>query len=164
MKKIMVLILSAALICLCGCSVNDEISASSGEISTSEPSENTGTNKNVSEIIVSLGGKEFEAVIFDCSCAEEFLSRLPLTLNMNELNGNEKYYKFSDSFSAEPEYSETIFAGDIMLYQRDCLVLFYETHNTSYSYTRMGYIKDAEGLKEAAGDGNITVTFEISHK
>lgn len=116
----------------------------------------------MTDIKVTVNGSVFEAKIYnDSPCAQQLLSKFPLTVTMNELNGNEKYYRFSESFPPNPENVESINSGDIMLYQSDYLVLFYETHNTSYTYTRIGYITDATGLKEAVGTGNPTVTFEI---
>ena len=85
---------------------------------------------------------------------------LPLSLDMKELNGNEKYFYLSDSLPTNTENVGTINAGDIMLYGSDCIVLFYETFNTSYSYTKVGHIDDVTGLTEAVGRGNVTVTFE----
>ena len=119
--------------------------------------------ETMTDIKVTVNGSVFEAKIYnDSPCAQQLLSKFPLTVTMNELNGNEKYYRFSESFSSNPENVESINSGDIMLYQSDYLVLFYETHNTSYTYTRIGYITDATGLKEAVGPGNPMVTFEIS--
>lgn len=49
-----------------------------------------------------------------------------------------------------------------MIYQSDYLVIFYDSFDTSYTYTRLGYITDTAGLKEAVGTDNAEVTFEIA--
>lgn len=192
MKRIFILLLSLLIVILSACSVSDnnftEDSLTTDNILTeehtteiqseemTESTENetfqttqTETNEiqeaeeTMTDIKVTVNGSVFEAKIYnDSPCAQQLLSKFPLTVTMNELNGNEKYYRFSESFPPNPENVESINSGDIMLYQSDYLVLFYETHNTSYTYTRIGYIADTTGLKEAVGTGNPTVTFEIS--
>ena len=141
---------------------NEMSETSQTEIQSSETNETQGDEETMTDIKVTVNGNVFDAKIYnDSPCAQQLLSKFPLTVTMNELNGNEKYYRFSESFSSNPENVESINSGDIMLYQSDSLVLFYEAHNTSYTYTRIGYITDTTGLKEAVGTGNPTVTFEI---
>ena len=53
-------------------------------------------------------------------------------------------------------------SGDIMLYGSDCLVLFYESFSTQYSYTKIGYIENASELKGVLGKESVKVTFNKS--
>ena len=93
---------------------------------------------------------------------QAFASMLPLTLDMNELNGNEKYFYLDSSLPADSNNPGTINAGDIMLYGSDCLVLFYKTFSTSYSYTKIGSVDNPQQLAEALGRGNVKVTFSAA--
>ena len=106
-----------------------------------------------------VNGRSFTVVLYDNKTADELYSHLPLELDMNELNGNEKYYNFSDSFTASSKVTGHISKGDIKLYGDDCLVLFYDSFSSGYSYTDIGYIEDTTGLEEVLGNGNVTVRF-----
>ena len=87
------------------------------------------------------------------------MKKLPMTINMSELNGNEKYYYFSDSLPTDAKKPSKINTGDIMLYGDDCLVLFYKSFSTVYSYTPLGTIDDPAELATALGNGDVQVTF-----
>lgn len=108
-------------------------------------------------VTLTANGQEFEAVIYDNPSARAFIQLLPLSAEMEELNGNEKYYYFEDPLPADSQAMQSIQAGDLMLYGDDCFVLFYEDFETPYSYTPLGKIQNPEGLKEALGTGNIQV-------
>ena len=56
---------------------------------------------------------------------------------------------------------DSIKSGDLKLFGDDCLVVFYESFSTSYSYTDIGQIDNPDGLKDALGSENVTVTFEL---
>ena len=80
---------------------------------------------------------------------------------MNELNGNEKYYNLSSELPTDAYRPGTIRAGDLLLYGSNCVVLFYETFSSPYSYTRIGRVDDPTGLAEAVGSGRVSVTFSL---
>ena len=91
-----------------------------------------------------------------------FKAMLPMTVNMVELNRNDKYVDLSKDLPTAPSNPGMIQAGDLMLYGSSTLVLFYKTFSTSYSYTKLGRIDDVEGLSEAVGSGKVAVTFELA--
>ena len=111
-------------------------------------------------ITITVGDQSFPATLLDVPASLQLLNRMPLTIDMKELNGNEKYFYFDESFAADSERVGSIQSGDLMLYGSDCLVLFYESFSTPYSYTRLGAIDDPTGLAEALGSGDVKVTFE----
>ena len=117
---------------------------------------------SVIKMRVVVGDKVFPATMVDNATTASFMDLLPLTLNMNELNGNEKYYYLSENLPTDKFRPDTIHAGDIMLYGNSCIVLFYKTFATSYEYTRMGAIDNPAGLAEALGSGNVEVRFEMA--
>ena len=47
-----------------------------------------------------------------------------------------------------------------MLCGSDCLVLFYESFSSSYSYTASGQINDPDGLSFALVRDSVQVTFQ----
>lgn len=109
-------------------------------------------------ITLTIGDKSFKADIEDTETGKAFLEKLPLTLDMSELNGNEKYC-YGVSLPRDDKYCNSIAAGDLMLYSGNCIVLFYGPAG-GYSYTRIGKLVSTEGLKEALGTGSVKVSFE----
>ena len=112
-------------------------------------------------ITISVNGTSFAATLEDNEAARAFADLLPLTLDMNEMNGNEKYYYLDESLPTESYRPGTIRTGDLMLYGSSCIVLFYETFSSGYSYTRLGQIDNPEGLDAALGGGDVSVSFDV---
>ena len=107
-----------------------------------------------------INGKEFSATLEDNETVRELLTRLPLTIEMEDLNGNEKYYYLDESLPQNNTNVGRIERGDIMLFGNDCLVVFYKSFDTPYAYTRIGKIEDANHLEEQFGQGSVRITFE----
>ena len=114
----------------------------------------------VNTIKVIVGDKTFNATLYDNETTKEFIDMLPITINMEELNNNEKYYYLENSIKTNSYCPKNIEAGDIMLYGSNCLVIFYESFSTSYSYTPIGKIDNQSELSEALGAGDVEVIFE----
>lgn len=114
---------------------------------------------NMQNIIITIKNKKYEAILYDNSTTKELIKKFPITITMSDLNGNEKYYNFSKSFSTSSENVASINKGDIMLFGDNCLVIFYKSFSTRYRYTKLGYIKNLEDLENSLGKGYIEITF-----
>lgn len=157
---------AALLLTACGngdvSSINEEektpVSAASPETSEAVYTEETG-EEALQRMEVLVGNTAYRAQLADTEAAKQLLEQLPLELNMQELNGNEKYAYLSQSLSADASCPVSIHTGDLMLFGSDCLVLFYEDFSTSYSYTPIGKLENPEGVSQTLSSGSVTVTF-----
>lgn len=140
---------------IAGCSKNEDVEPNDTNQVTDTVNPTNGTMK------ITIGTSVFTATFYDNATATAFKSMLPITINMSELNGNEKYFYFSNTLPTNASPGGTIQNGDLMLYGNNCLVLFYESFNTSYSYSRIGKITNTTGLANAVGNGNVEVKFEM---
>lgn len=158
MNKFLLLILICVIIPInTACADN---AGSSKDVNLSHDNNSAGAEsmENIN-ITLDINGKIFNAVFYNNETAQKFAEMLPVTMNMTELNGNEKYYYLNTTFPVNSERVGTIKKGDIMLYGNNCIVIFYESFNTSYSYTKIGYIENTENLSSALGSGSVSVTF-----
>ena len=124
-------------------------------------SSNDISNTDTMKLKITIGTNTFTATVHNNATATAFIAKLPLTINMTELNGNEKYFDLPNNLPTNASKPGTIQTGDIMLYGSNTLVLFYETFSTSYNYTRIGRIDNPSGLADALGSANKTVKFEV---
>ena len=178
-KKLWAVILSASLLTACGSysedssavnvqsesssvmiqSDNSDASAPSAqpEVTTAGQQE----EKKADGMQIVVGDKQFSVTLESNDTVTAMTEILPLTLDMSELNGNEKYYYLDTALPSAPEKVGHISEGDIMLYGDSCLVVFYKSFDTSYTYTKIGHIDDTTGLADALGTGGVTVIFEM---
>lgn len=126
---------------------------------SSSEQDTNGQEQTMTTITITIDGTGYDATLAATPAARAFAGMLPLTLRMDELNGNEKYHYLDESLPSEPQSVGSIEAGDLMLYGSDCVVLFYRSFRTPYSYTRLGRIDDPQGLAAALGSGSAEVTF-----
>ncbi len=108
---------------------------------------------------MTVGDRRFAITLNESETAREFAAQLPLTLNMRELNGNEKHAKLPNALPTNARRPGTIREGDLMLYGSKTLVVFYATFSSSYSYTRLGRADNAKRLANALGQSGARVTF-----
>ncbi|MBR1777160.1 MAG: hypothetical protein IJ752_01055 [Alphaproteobacteria bacterium] len=101
----------------------------------------------------------FEVVLEQNETAASFLKMLPLTVEMADLNANEKYRYLDKALPSAPEYVGQIASGDVMLFGNDCLVIFYKSFQTSYPYTKIGRIAGLPDLKSLSEPNTVRVVF-----
>src|SRR5678816_4423266 len=140
MKQSFVLVFCAlSLFISCAYSNNN------GAASVTKNNSNSNPNPTASKMKIKIGKNTFTATLYDNATVTAFKSLLPITLNMVELNRNEKYGDLSKDLPTNASNPGTIKTGDLMLYGSNTLVLFYKSFSTSYSYTKLGRIDKVEG-------------------
>jgi len=112
-----------------------------------------------SRMWMTVGERRFAITLTDNAAARAFAAQLPLTLDMNELNGNEKHADLRTALPANASRPGTIRRGDLMLYGTTTAVVLYETFESSYSYTRLGRVDDPLDLSQALGRRGVRVVF-----
>jgi len=144
MKKILIILL--LIICV-GCTKVENQELKKEEIINKE---------EVSSVKVIINEKEYILNLEDNETVDKFLELLPSDFNMTELNGNEKYVNLDTTLPTDSIYPKHINAGDVMLYGNNCIVVFYKSFDSKYSYTKIGHIPNLPDL----GSDDITIRFE----
>lgn len=142
-----------------------------GNFTESEETRSTDTDENNAEMTtednvmkITAGDTTFTATLAENSSVEalkELLAEGPLTINMSDYAGMEKVGPIGTDLPRNDEQISTG-AGDIILYQGNSLVIYYDTN--SWNFTRIGKIEGVTGeeLLEVFGDGDVTVTFSLA--
>ena len=155
--KQLLLIVFCTYFLIISCASSDK----NGAASVKENHSNNKMNTTESKVKIKIGNHSFTATLYDNATVAAFKSMLPITVNMVELNRNEKYGDLSKTLPTNESNPAMIQTGDIMLYGSSTLVIFYKTFSTSYSYTKLGRINYPAGLASALGSGSVTVAFEL---
>lgn len=123
----------------------------------------TGSEKDMSKIHITVEDKVFTATFHDNNSARTIAEQMPFTLNMNDYASQEKVARLSFDLPSTPTIQPSkIHTGDLYLWSGDSLVLFYTAFSNSYSgYVPIGSIDDATGLANALGNGSISVAFRL---
>lgn len=112
-----------------------------------------------SRMWMTVGEHRFAITLADNAAAGAFAKLLPLTLEMSDLNRNEKHASLPETIPANASKPGTIHSGDLMLYGANTLVVFYATFDSAYAYTRLGRVDDIAELVQALGRGDVQVMF-----
>ena len=108
---------------------------------------------------MTVGEHLFAFTPADNDAARAFNDMMPMSINMADLHNNEKFTALSKALPVSASRPGTIQSGDLMLYGDKTLVVFYQTFDSTYSYTRLGRINDPAGLAHALGSGSVRLEF-----
>ena len=108
---------------------------------------------------MTVGERRFAITLTHTPAARAFAAQLPLTLDMADLNSNEKHAELPKALPVSASRPGTIRQGDLMLYGSSTLVVFYVTFDSSYFYTRLGGVDDPTGLAQALGQRAARISF-----
>ena len=106
-----------------------------------------------------VGERRFVVTLSDNATGRAFAQMLPLTLDMAELNGNEKHADLPKPLPAHATRTQIICNGDLLLYGSKTLVVFYKAFTSPYSYSNVGRVADPAGLAHALGQHGTRVEF-----
>lgn len=171
MRKVEKVILFILMLCVIGCpskemeSLDKQSTNSIQENKRIEKKNQEDTIGEEGEMIsmnIKVNNQDLVAKLYDNSTTQEWSKQLPLTITMEDLHSNEKYYYLDYSLPTNAESIGKIKAGDILLFGTSCLVVFYKEHQSSYTYTRLGYIEDIDKLKQIVGETSVEFTFTIN--
>ena len=112
-------------------------------------------NGVVETMRINISGNEYIVNLIDSDTSRLLVSYLPQEFQMQEKNRNEKYVYLSFTLPTNEEKVNKIEKGDVMLYENNCLVVFYKSFETTNSYTKIGHIDDLPNL----GNDNIVMRF-----
>lgn len=146
MKNIRLVIMVLIIITLTGCSLTKKEIKKSNEVKK---------NQMMNDMVLKINNNNYKISFEDNETVEGLINHMPLELSMTELNGNEYYSYLNFKLKSNSINIKTIKAGDVMLYGNNCLVIFYENFETTYSYTRIGHIDNIDNLKNDLKNGSV---------
>ena len=157
MKDKILLITICCLLLITGCISHSDNSKKNNEENNSNRINKTKEeDEKLASINITINNKSYILSLEDNKTTAEFIKLLPKEYKMIELNGNEKYVYLESSLPTNSSIPSLINKGDVMLFGDNCLVIFYKSFNTKYSYTKIGHIDNLPNLD----NGNITIKFE----
>ena len=110
-------------------------------------------------LLLEVNGQTLEAELEENQAAQALIKLIGedgLKLELEEYGGFEKVGPLPENLPANDEQMDAK-PGDIVLYQGNQLSLFYGEN--SWSYTKLGHVKDRNGtlLREILGEGDVSV-------
>lgn len=106
---------------------------------------------------INVNGQVASIQLEDNATTKALVAEAPFTIQMDDLHRNEKYHYFGKTFPTQPQAIQTIEAGDVLLYQNNCLVIFYQAAEPVVPYTRIGKIHHFQDIRASFGHEPVSV-------
>ncbi len=118
---------------------------------------------NNMKIKLEINNYELTATLVDNSSTQALIEKLKesdITINMNDYGNMEKVGQLDFSLPRNDQ-NITTESGDLILYQGNNFVIYYDTNN--WSLTKLGKIDnvDKQQLKNILGSGSVVVTLSL---
>ena len=152
-KIINIILIILCIFIITGCNTNKELNRGINDNIEENGITIDNQNEVINKVRILIDNHEYTINLEENETTKAFINMLPVEYNMNELNGNEKYIYLDTILPTNTINVGHINSGDVMLYGNNCLVIFYKSFDTSYSYTRIGHIDNLTDL----GNGSINV-------
>jgi hypothetical protein len=134
------------------CDAGQDPSSGSPAVAAADASP-TFMRQKESRMSMTVGERRFAITLTDNAAARAFAAQLPLTLDMSELNGNEKHADWPRPLPASASRPGTIRNGDLMLYGADKAVRHDERHENESA----SWVLAAVGLADGTCDPDVLV-------
>ena len=163
--KVTLLILPIFLLAACLSSCNstrpttNEAGSSTNENQESENESNE--DENEMKLKLEIKGYEFDVTLEENDASHELVEMArneQITINFEDYGGFEKVGPLGRSLTTDNTRITTK-PGDIVLYQGNQIVMFYESN--TWSYTMLGHVDDLTYWEEALGDDDVVATFTL---
>lgn len=146
-------------------STNDVDLLNTQQVDVLESDTNSDMEENmVKKMTLQIGSSRFTATLENNPAVDAFMEMMsdsPVIIQMNDYSGFEKVGSLGTSLPADDRQITTQ-AGDIVLYNRNQIVIFYGSN--SWSYTRLGKVDNLSGWEDALGSSDVMVTFSQESK
>ena len=115
----------------------------------------------VYNIIITVGGTQLEATLYDNATTRELVSRMPMTLPMMDLYDREMCYRFPDALPTDNVYDSSYEVGDIVYWPPGhSFVIMYAQNGEVFDMQKLGYVNS--GVETFASTGDIDVRIELA--
>ena len=164
MKRLLALLLLGFVFCLTGCGASQAASSNQATETTSAETERQIEEETTDMIKFTVGNHTFLAKLADNASAKELKKLLkngPITMSASNYGGFEKVCSLGSRLTAN-DVQTTTQAGDIMLYGRSQVVIFYGSN--SWAYTKLAKVVDEDipNLKSILSGSENKVVMELA--